>query len=599
MAAQKFSFDQESEPLRWFMVPTEAHDLLIGNSQNVRHKVPFDPNRYKGCKGGRLDVQPSISEKKVERAESESSESIPGSCVMLKKDLESATESNYFNPAFHFNSNTSVNNRVPNVSHCSLSERQNSFSSELSNSDYVDSLTYQQTHCYPNFNQYTNSPVCNSVDVFCYSPQPSLSSPLPNPVDMCSTQYPNQQINYVPQKTFSNQCSSSSSKSGGVTSENSYNSDFSKEGKIMGNWGVAETNNYYNGKLDPQQPMNKVHFLLSKNDVSTRQRCNSLGSALVFNPRRNSSLGFSCRSLTDGETSLNLSECSLSSNEDIHAYVTEVTKELATEIKSEIREVISKVEDVLSESVDTDGCIPNLEHRGSRCFEKLERTNSLPSASANDIAQYLMGVSKEMAEEMKSEIRGLVNSVVSPESSPMLEKKGKKVTIEPQEKSCKNQVSVVSNESISQSRDSGINLSYSETLTDLKVKDKEVVGKKVELEKENVEVCTERDRSESIDSFQETEVTLRCRSESLDSLQENEDSDAASKSQIPRRKINRIAKKTEKFVSKSRLSEESSNDEELGSEDGPKARWCCPSKAVWKPTVEVFIAFIFILPMLE
>ncbi|XP_055677378.1 uncharacterized protein LOC129786407 isoform X3 [Lutzomyia longipalpis] len=32
------------EPLRWYMLPGEAHELLLGNSQNVKNVVPFDPN---------------------------------------------------------------------------------------------------------------------------------------------------------------------------------------------------------------------------------------------------------------------------------------------------------------------------------------------------------------------------------------------------------------------------------------------------------------------------------------------------------------------------------------------------------------------------
>lgn len=34
-----------SEKLRWFMLPGEAHELLLGHSQNVKHSVPFDPSR--------------------------------------------------------------------------------------------------------------------------------------------------------------------------------------------------------------------------------------------------------------------------------------------------------------------------------------------------------------------------------------------------------------------------------------------------------------------------------------------------------------------------------------------------------------------------
>lgn len=34
-----------AEKLRWFMLPREAHELLLGHSQNVKHTVPFDPHK--------------------------------------------------------------------------------------------------------------------------------------------------------------------------------------------------------------------------------------------------------------------------------------------------------------------------------------------------------------------------------------------------------------------------------------------------------------------------------------------------------------------------------------------------------------------------
>ena len=40
-------FDDKSETLRWFMLPNEAQDLLLGHSQKVKHSVPFDPSNYK------------------------------------------------------------------------------------------------------------------------------------------------------------------------------------------------------------------------------------------------------------------------------------------------------------------------------------------------------------------------------------------------------------------------------------------------------------------------------------------------------------------------------------------------------------------------
>uniref|UniRef100_A0A182LZ48 Aminotransferase class V domain-containing protein n=1 Tax=Anopheles culicifacies TaxID=139723 RepID=A0A182LZ48_9DIPT len=110
------------------------------------------------------------------------------------------------------------------------------------------------------------------------------------------------------------------------------------------------------------------------------------------------------------------SSCS-ESTEDIQAYVKEMTKELATEIKSEIREVISKVEDVL-ESTDS------IEMSSLVNFNSLGQLSHLPvenkrdSISTSDVVDYLREFSKEMTNEVKSEIRDVVNAVdeiISPE----------------------------------------------------------------------------------------------------------------------------------------------------------------------------------------
>lgn len=36
---------EPAEKLRWYMLPGEAHELLLGHSQNVKHSVPFDPTK--------------------------------------------------------------------------------------------------------------------------------------------------------------------------------------------------------------------------------------------------------------------------------------------------------------------------------------------------------------------------------------------------------------------------------------------------------------------------------------------------------------------------------------------------------------------------
>lgn len=35
----------KAEALRWYMLPGEAHELLLGHAQNVKTTVPFDPNK--------------------------------------------------------------------------------------------------------------------------------------------------------------------------------------------------------------------------------------------------------------------------------------------------------------------------------------------------------------------------------------------------------------------------------------------------------------------------------------------------------------------------------------------------------------------------
>lgn len=39
------NLSETSEKLRWYMLPGEAHELLLGRSQKVKHSVPFDPTR--------------------------------------------------------------------------------------------------------------------------------------------------------------------------------------------------------------------------------------------------------------------------------------------------------------------------------------------------------------------------------------------------------------------------------------------------------------------------------------------------------------------------------------------------------------------------
>lgn len=90
---------------------------------------------------------------------------------------------------------------------------------------------------------------------------------------------------------------------------------------------------------------------------------------------------------------------------DLQSIVTEMTKELATNIKSEIREVISIVEDGLENTDSVDLSFATEKH-GSGSDDG--RSDSI---SANEVAEYLEKVSKEMVNEIKSDIRDVVSAV--------------------------------------------------------------------------------------------------------------------------------------------------------------------------------------------
>ncbi|XP_037913816.1 uncharacterized protein LOC119653267 isoform X2 [Hermetia illucens] len=122
-----------------------------------------------------------------------------------------------------------------------------------------------------------------------------------------------------------------------------------------------------------------------------------------FNPQRISNLVNSEEAISSRNSTC--SDCA----EEIQAYVAEYTKSLATEIKSEIREVISKVEDVLEGTDPVDmSSISMLSMANNNNSGDDSRSDSV---SATDVAEYLKGLSKEMASEVKSEIREAVNFI--------------------------------------------------------------------------------------------------------------------------------------------------------------------------------------------
>ncbi|KAJ8867821.1 hypothetical protein PR048_031626 [Dryococelus australis] len=352
LADQCVLFDSKTEHLRWFMLPSEAQDLLLGNSQNVKHKVPFDPVKYCGSRG-------SISE---------------------NGDSGQPMETPVMFPIMRANSlDFSRHNSLPTVERSSLS-------------------------------MFTAAPTISIVQS-----QPDLVwtdgviHPDRTSLDLSSS---------PPQFAV---------------------------GEAMRPTSVL-----------PPGPLNTI---VDEDSYPCRTRCYSLGSSTVtppiLSPQTMASLGIgqittpiarqrrqcSCSSQTELNSleletgspipSLGLLQLSTSVNdssfysqpspgigttqspEDLQAYVKEMTNEIATEIKSEIRGVISKVEDVLSESAEVAGDNHPLISGNGFSSDRLHDGIRGISVSSADVADYIVEFSKGMASKMKTEIREIVSAVDS------------------------------------------------------------------------------------------------------------------------------------------------------------------------------------------
>lgn len=310
------TFNPRIDYLRWFMLPKEAHDLLLGKSANVKHIVPFDPSGYTGArKSLHFNNRSSIT-----------SSPILGSS------------------ARHFSLSA-----IDDCQVFRLKQKQKLYSREssLKETHKEDTVTAHPVHF----------AVGESVSPLRLMPH--NSKPL----------------------LVRSRCYSLGSDSPPVA--------LSAQTKM--NLGLKETS----------------PGILSEK-VSNFCHCGSqtdLPSLLDHEPGKSYSTQ-SSTSISDcsqvGRTSPTLSVNSLTS-EDIQAYVKEMTREIATEIKSEIREVISKVDDILENSESLE--------QSNASMTSISSQNDRNSVSVVDVAEYLMGMSRTMASEVKDEIREMVNQV--------------------------------------------------------------------------------------------------------------------------------------------------------------------------------------------
>ena len=333
LADQCVMFDDRTSQLRWFMLPSEAQDLLLGNSQNVKQDVPFDPLHYGGSRGSIAEVSP------LSRLTSPRHNSLPCTDQIRRKKVPLTL----IHPPL-FNANSASDGTLDK--HCNN----------------------QTPLCF------AVGQVVNPAAIMKKSP-PSFLHNITN--------------DFFPHRTRCHSLGSSTTITPPILSP-----------QTMASLGigipVAGDMKLRQCSCSSQTDLNSLEF-------------DSLGNYSPLPSLKSLQLNMSCASDYNGvgNSSPTLSSVSTQSPEDLQAYVKEVTKELATEIKYEIREVISKVEDVLSESTDSLGDT----HQHERHNSSSNDLTRLDSVSANDVAEYLMEVSKEMASEMKSEIREMVNAV--------------------------------------------------------------------------------------------------------------------------------------------------------------------------------------------
>ncbi|XP_052744536.1 uncharacterized protein LOC112049140 isoform X2 [Bicyclus anynana] len=327
-AEPEVGFNPKIDYLRWFMLPKEAHDLLLGKSANVKHIVPFDPSGYTGARKSLNNVS--------SRSSNTSSPILGSSARHLSL---SAIDDCHL---FRLNQKKKFYSRE-----CSLKEMSKEEATKL-----------------------TPHPVQFAVG--------ESVSPL----------------RIVPQNTkplMRLRCYSLGSDIPQVP--------LSAQAKM--NLGLKEAS------------PNNTEKVSSFCHCGSQTDLPSLDDVIISTNKKGSYSTQSSTSISDcsqiGRSSPTPSITSHTS-EDIQAYVKEMTKEIATEIKSEIREVISKVDDILENSDSLEQSNLSMTSQSSQSDRN--------SVSVIDVAEYLMGVSKEMASEVKHEIREMVNRVdemISPE----------------------------------------------------------------------------------------------------------------------------------------------------------------------------------------
>ncbi|XP_043682821.1 uncharacterized protein LOC122636054 isoform X4 [Vespula pensylvanica] len=419
-----FNFiSEQTEPLRWFMLPSEAQDLLLGNSQNVKQEVPFNP---------------TLASHRIAHATP-----VTSTHESLVNSLTTANGMRRLNSDIPRTGNIPISPNSPR--HRSLPAlstiRRNASAStteaKASTSEEIDGGTDDKRSMRT---ESGNSSTGHK------SPATCPSSPMPIRFAVGEAVTPSAlscMSHAVVDRPMKEQRDLIEARDGGRARCNSLGSTTGTSNNASSNRsGMSSSSSPIPVLPLSPQTLTSLGFTPPRSDVngskqkrlhcscSSQTELNSLEldamsnlshSISSFNyhgvaspPSSYSSVGeYAERLVGGGRSSPIYSNVGQRSDDDLSAYLKEVTKELATEIKSEIREVISKVDDALSEA-NTSENTPQHHSRNHSAVSQVsneDRQFRHDSFTASDIAEYLMEFSKEMASEVKSEIRCMVNAV--------------------------------------------------------------------------------------------------------------------------------------------------------------------------------------------
>lgn len=408
---------ERMEALRWFMLPSEAQDLLLGNSQNVKQDVPFNPllawNRYShsgttsvatchdslvNClalangirrlnsdipRTGNLSISPASPRHRSLPALSTAKRTaalISRSPAKPSQPTSSSSNSEEESSGRNEHGNLSGGHRSPAT--CPNSPMPVRFAvGEAVTTSMLGSIA--RTVVRPTKEQRELMDAANAGRARCNS--------LGSTTDGCNVPGGNRV---------------------GAPSAASPIPPLPLSPQTLTSLGLSTTNGSSRQKrlhcsCSSQTELNSLEL------DSAASPSHSISSLNYHNPASppssySSTSDFTERLAGGGRASPISTNVGQRSEDDLSAYVKEVTKELATEIKSEIREVISKVDDALSET-NTSESTPQHHSRAHSTINNQmyveDKQMRHDSFTASDIAEYLMEFSKEMASEVKSEIR--------------------------------------------------------------------------------------------------------------------------------------------------------------------------------------------------